>query len=663
MSAHELWLRVPRNVIAERGFGVTHLPRDRAAYLTGTGWTIDPLSGYLCPRVKADLTGSLAFADVTSDYSACAPFMVSDGTYPAALSHTAAAAFTLTTADEITAGRGLVLGFVAYGAGKAFTVEFGGRYALTLDNGTAELKGIGADAPTLAFAELYDADEWQMRPHLLYLYCQGDLVCVRRFYQQRQRGLFYREPSPVGGYALLAGKVTVKGEGPLTFAVAPERHELTFTATHSAISLPERTTTTVQSWLNWLPTPMTTAPVDGSTNNPTLTVDAGGSPHTDFTYTITATLDTDHGPNLYVTRARIWFPQLKVDDGADQVNLLATAGIGVDHIEDRRSLDPRSCGLTFHLKALPGYVSPYVQPNMRGQWYPFGTMRSDFYTTEPELELTNHHEVLSFGCETGWKRLDKALWSGENSYGGRLLAEVYRDVAQRGGLDSSEIVIYSGGYALPDESQDGPPLFDFRPGQSVADILLYLRDHFAATDLVRFRDDGLFYAEPRPTAASGVVWQWTTDPEDVINVAYGTSTVPRILRGSWRERINEDGFANEVWIVGADKDGQPLVAWATDWPSINDPTALNYVGEFRRMVIVDGGLTTQGLVNWVCCQVYERVRQLRHFVSFKGLYCAELLEGDLIEVDGRGVWRILTMNSTWSLSGPQGLAVYEAERP
>ena len=100
MSAHELWLRVPRNVIAERGFGVTHLPRDRAAYLTGTGWTIDPLSGYLCPRVKADLTGSLAFADVTSDYSACAPFMVSDGTYPAALSHTAAAAFTVEGRDQ-----------------------------------------------------------------------------------------------------------------------------------------------------------------------------------------------------------------------------------------------------------------------------------------------------------------------------------------------------------------------------------------------------------------------------------------------------------------------------------------------------------------------------------------------------------------------------------
>ena len=218
----------------------------------------------------------------------------------------------------------------------------------------------GLVSPTLAFAELYDADEWQMRPHLLYLYCQGDLVCVRRFYQQRQRGLFYREPSPVGGYALLAGKVTVKGEGPLTFAVAPERHELTFTATHSAISLPERTTTTVQSWLNWLPTPMTTAPVDGSTNNPTLTVDAGGSPHTDFTYTITATLDTDHGPNLYVTRARIWFPQLKVDDGADQVNLLARwiqrgdaehgrGGRGPGHAVERRI-----GGVAHHFDAAPG---------------------------------------------------------------------------------------------------------------------------------------------------------------------------------------------------------------------------------------------------------------------------------------------------------------------
>ena len=106
-------------------------------------------------------------------------------------------------------------------------------------------------------------------------------------------------------------------------------------------------------------------------------------------------------------------------------------------------------------------------------------------------------------------------------------------------------------------------------------------------------------------------------------------------------------------------------AAATDFPSIKgngDGTfPPNYVGEYRRMLVVDAGLTTQALVNWCCQCIYQRVRALRPTASAVGTFVSGVLEGDIVTVEGLGYWRITALRTEWTRQYVNGLTTYELE--
>jgi len=684
MPAHQLWLKVPRNVVFERGFGIQHKPGDVKDDLSGAAHSIDPLTGFACPKVTWSAEDPLNWSlsgDPVADYVY--------GTVPTTTKrwpiHTAEGEFTATSATELAAGHGFFFSFLIWqapstGSGQAreIRVKFGGGFTLKLSDGVAELlRGDGEAAETIGFQSFWPQEEWFGRFHTLYVYNIGTAVAVRRLGDAvRETGILAfdeaagdRSPK----FALQAAKVSIESTGHVAVFLAPERHDTTLSFQHAAIRMPETSTQEPEASFRWI-APNVTGEEEPPAE-PTITVldgdgsSLGDAPYEDFRYQVDATLTSDTSPNLYVTSTRVWFPPLTGSDGAAAQDLAAIDGIAVQRVTEKLSLADQDGRLDFDLIALRGSVSPYVQANMLGAWKPRGVLRAAFLTDRPTLGFPSRTlERLSFSARTRWKAFATQKWTGSETYGGKLLAEAYRDVALRAGLDASEAVIYAGGYRLPEPDDDGDEGLEFRNEQSIADILTYLRDQFGAGDVLRFRPDGLFYAEPLPTAHSGVTFHWSTPQTELADILAGTSDYPRVLRASWEEALSEEGFANEVFVLGYDKAKRPLLSFATDWDSINRPTLdligtinPNYVGEFRRLVIIDPALMRQEVVNWVCRQVFERVRKLRIFAKFEAMYVDTLLPGALVTIDGRGTWRLLSMETEWVKDAPAGLSSYEAE--
>lgn len=651
--ADQLLLGVARNRVTERGYGIAQTPGDEQERLSGN-FSIDPLTGFACAPVDLSFEDALTWPSDSSLF-AVSSFLMPNGSWYSGVCHRSDDPFVFWSTSSLAAGSGFFVGFVSYGAGSAWSLWWG-NLQLLIDGGRASLQ---LGAVELAAEQLWTPEVYEhtyAQPHYLYVYQVASRLCVRTL-GARPTGFL----APVGtGFP--GGPVAVSGEGYLAWQIAPERHDQLVELTHAAIGLPEGSTQEPSGAMqHWLPA--------GATTEFELLDETGASwpgspdpPYSAFGYRAQALLPAYTGPNGYITRVRVQFPQLKASDGLTPTDLLTLPNVRVLSVEDRRATDPASCELAFQVVGTPAALSPYVRANERVSWRPDGTQRADAYVSRPALNLpAATYETIAFGCELGWKRFEHAPWGGDGSYAGKLLGEAYRDAALRAGLDAGDIVIDTGGYRLPAEDADGRPLFDFRPDETVAQVLLYLRDNFGAGDLLYFAPDGKFHAAAEPSTPSGVTFYWAGADLDVEAITRGTETRPWVLGDSWRESFDETGFANDVWVVGQDATGVPLVAVATDWDSIRDDSAANYFGEFRKMVIIDAGLTSQPLVNWVAAAVLARVRTFRLRASFRAIYVPSLGEGAIVAIEDRGNWRLSAMTTRWDGNGPQGIAAYEAE--
>ena len=294
-----------------------------------------------------------------------------------------------------------------------------------------------------------------------------------------------------------------------------------------------------------------------------------------------------------------------------------------------------------------------------------GVQRAEFFTSRPDLEP--RVKTDDYGCEAelGWKHFTNVRWTGDVPLGGMTLGDAYRAVAMLGGLADAQIVINTGDFALPAQRMDGEPLFLFNPGQPLSEILAYLRDNWGGFDELYFGRDGKFYADAWTWEASGSTFGLTRPTQTIEELKNKTETDPYIHRDGWRQTMNENGFANEVHVAGQDLSGFPIIVTAIDWPSIKGNTdgtyPDNYVGEHRRLLLLDAGLITQAMVNTTCANIYERVRVLRPTATATGTFVSSLWEGDIIAVHTKGYWRITGMHTTWNRTWSAGLTRYELE--
>lgn len=732
--SHQLWLRMDRDRVTERGFGITHTPGDVVEILHGD-FEIEPVSGFACAKPDYSLEAPLDWTYQYGAFVEVAPFAgdpgdESDLPWPTVWSHRETGNFEFETV-ELPAGAGFVFRFITYDGGQPCELTRGPiRVGIAEGRLTLHLNGERA-----ADLQMWEAEEWHSQPHYLAVYAVGRRIVARRL-GPTDRHIAGWLPIPEDETPPLpAGPVTLTGSDYLTFGIWPERHRTTLDIESDPIALPEPSSTGTFALLSQLSPLMEEGPAIDVTrldaDGAEVTGDAVASePHEQVRaqavrYKVSATLASAEGANLYITRVRVKLPRKVENDGQVAVDLLAATDLPptpgwlrAPKVEEQRSLDPESCTIAFDLVADRDMLGPWVQPNMKGSFRlavpahephqqvgatpeeepaepeeppaepqepaPTAEQRAEFYTSRPSRVPQTSHETLRIEAELGWKRFREAKWPGEFTVAGMRLSEAYRRVAEVAGLADEQMVIAAGtDYELPRERADGQPLFDFQPGQPIAEILAYLRDHFSMRDLLRYAPDGLFHADPRPQAAGGTVFELSAyDPADpasrqaFLQAAGQPTDRPFIFRGTWQERFDETGFANEVEVVGMADDGSPLAAIATDWPSVRDPqtqvgedesgdpiyvSTFNYIGEFRRMVIIDAGLTTQALVNWVCRTTLARVRLLPVVAECEGSFVPDLLEGDIVEIAGRGLWRVRDMKTSWTRDWPAGRTQYGLE--
>lgn len=655
MADRALLLGLPHWTTFERGFVLLDdfgLAGNGAgvdpAQISGE-FELDPATGYACCETLLSLADALAWEELDTDWSDCAPFADDAGEPVGAALHTGSDPFSLTSTT--TPDAGVFVGFLPYAGGSPFTLGVGSNFLVRVDGGLVTLSELDDAGETeLASGRLWDVEQWTDQVHYLFVYQVGRRLIARQLGAAGNE----RVRSVVAWPTLdwTPAPVTVEGEGFLALAVAPERHATGLRVERAGVDLPEECTTEPAGSVESL----TPEGVDA----PELELqDANGvpledPPYTSLGYKVTATRPAIAGPNVYLTRVRAGWPALAGNDAQVGVDLLSLPGLAVTQVTEHRDLSVEAARVGFHLVAPRGTFSPYLLPNMRGSWQADGVARAEFWTSRPSLSRGTVLEEVSVEAELGWKRFVNTLWPGDQTFAGLTLADCYAQVALAAGMNEAMIDIAGGEFELPAQRADGQPLLDFKPGQRLSEMLTYLRDNFDAQALIRFAGDGSLVIEPRPTGASGVVF------------GAGDDGGPYLLRDTWRERFDETGFANEVIVIGKADDGAPLAAVATDWPSIrgheDGSLPFNYVGEFRRLTIVDAGLTTQELVDLVCREAYTLSRLLRLQATARGPLVVNLLPGDIVTVTGLGDWRVTSINATWDRDWRAGLAEYGLEK-
>lgn len=668
--ADRLWLKAARNVCGERGYTFTGLPRDLALSLTGT-FELDPITGLACPPVRLSLAEYFDFTPDPDD-GAFVEGMTSYGT--AANVHSGTGEWSAITADDaLVPNGGFFLWFVPYSGTGPIVVEFGtptNPWRLVLTRGVGELqwRDDGATFRTVAVEQLWAADTWSTQPHVLYVYAVGSRLCARTIGPDEARGLQATPSWDNWGAGLAGSGVRVSATGYLAWAVAPERHETTLHLQAETTDLPYTATQTPTAEAQTLlPTgvDIDLAVYDQDSNPIDLT--ASSVEVTGFSWSVDLACD-ETGPNAYVGQVTIAFPALYASDGVTGVDLAAVAQVAEVTLDEPLSGPAR---LTAKVRHAGTALSDYAQMNMPLVWQPGGSTRFVGFTLKaPVRAIPVAVEELVLEAHDLFKALETARWGGGAGYAGQPLEDAYADVLARAGFVGSQVHIYAGGYLLPaaDPSDQAPPPCQYRGDQSCADVLLDLSRNFGEGDWLRWRGFDFYAEQPVPSPAAGGAWSGITfrrDTDDNFDprTRERADGMPWVLGDSLNIDSEEEAFANDIWVIGLDSQGNPLVAQATDWTSVNDPSADNYWGGFKSLYVLNADLATQEAVDRLCDDLYDRCTQRVRTLPVSGPWRAALVPGDTVAVDGyEGVWwRVRSMRTTWNGQWPAGRTDYELE--
>jgi hypothetical protein len=659
MQDASLLIRAPRQVLREMGYTVDEQPGDVRDSLTGA-FEIEPSTGFACAPVTYDLT--TPFDWYYDDSTAYVPGRTPEGWL--AQVHKATDSFLAWTQDTLAAGDGFVLAFLPYASTGPVTVQFGDaahHWKFQMELGGVSLywqAGTADDWHQVAWGQLWEAERWVGQWHVLYVYCIGRRLVLRTLGVSESKYLDADPPLDGFSPALQPNSVYIKGSGALAWQAGPELHEAQLLLDSDLITMPQESTQA------WTVTVDQVAPT-GSSLVVQLRDDAGDivdtPPLTSFAYHVALTVPRE-GANGYVKRVNVTFPPLWSSDGSTPTDLDNTAGISVPRVELRRPMNG-SGSLTATVNDLTLDAADLLGMNVPISWTEGGAVRFTGYTVRAPRRALYPQDRLTITADDCWKLLRSRRVGGGAVYDGMLLSEAYTDILARAGFSGAQAQVTTGQYLLPDTPEEGEPAVQFKPELTCEQALVYLRDHFGADDMTRCSPTGVAEVKPRPTTPSGVTFLWETPRAEASAIAAGAGSLPIIQDGTWEDDIIEEGFANRVNVIGQAPDGTLLHAEMIDWDSVNDSSADNYWGDLVQLVVTDPALTDQATVNWVCNNIFDRVRQLQVLASCAARWQPNLQPGDLIEVEGRGTWRIRQMPGTeWSVGWPDGLGRYELER-
>lgn len=709
-----LILQEPRTVIDEPG-GASFMDftpgshdtiRDlvKQGLLTTSGVAFSETAGHFMGLPDYNLT-SMVSAEwtQTGTWVETQPGLQGDGDLVTFLAQKADADWELVETTAPAAGQGRFVTIITYdtkaddggvGTDSPITLTFGGVWKVELhDSGSAYLFEVATDPATGLTTETVRGQwEWMTSDtfrgtiHQLWIYQVQSKLIIASVFQSldgRRAGFAYRDEGAQEGaeddvdgegervkHALRSAPWRISGGGFCTVNISDQA----WIAGAASVTMNPTAIDQGGSTME-----LESATAHGSSNGPVAAsiacVDEDGSNWAVGTGTTsrryglgwTVSWTTTADDTFFLQAVDVKVPRLLRTEGWSGTDVLAIAGVADTQIELVREGDLTRENLRATLTCWGQDLAEYVQPNMAVRYVVDTVTRFRGLTTEASWEVLREGSPqsgeLMLQAEGLSKRFRKALWPGGKPFDGRLLTECLAEVLEAGGLDSSGYVLTSWPIRFADTPPGEAPSFVYRPGTNIDRILEDFQRKFYGTGLFHYfrLSDGKFILATVPTSGSVAAnFYQRSDAALAAGAEFQT-----IRDGSFQATFDESELYNVVIVLGQTADGRPLMARCIDWPSINDSTVSNYTAEPWPMVVADPAFQTQGMVNYVCRQLYERHRRPKTYASWVS-HRVDLFPGDLVGLVGSNY------GYTYRLTGIQlsgggdmdvtGLATYQGER-
>lgn len=715
MSA-QLWLQEPRSVLREPGFG-WHFeagPQQtaRVAALLASGrlqmdvdTTIyEAVGGHFMGRPDERLASMVADDwELTGGWTTVRPERNADGRPVAFLASTTPGHWSLRDQRTMPAGQGRYLCLLTYdtrsdaggqGTGGLVTLECGGVWRLELHaSGEAVLSEQCPpdDEGRITYAERQRfawmaSDRFASHTgtmHRLWIYDAGRKLVVRNVSTAANGsppgalcyagGSGTSDPNQVP-HALRSARWRLSGSGRVAVCLSPAG----FVPGPCRVAWPEPvpvgdggSTQRCQATLHGLGQVTPTIEALDETQQPWPQGSGSTAPDRRYGLAWEVSWTSTATQTFYLSGVTVKIDPLYSADGNSGTDVIALTNVADKSISLSREGDLTRERLSANFQSYRVDLASYCQANMLVRYVVDGTTvfrgltdRADWTIDADTNPATGK---LAISAEGLWRRFRKTLWPGGAPFDGRKLTDCLAEVLAAAGLAVSEYSLAAWDYRFPLPEPGEPPAIVYRPGTPIDRILEDLQRKFYGTGYVHYfrLSDGLFVLATTATGTSAATFYQTTAAAATAGLPYQTIRNPQ-------QTLDDSELYNSVLVIGespAGRDGAtlPIIARATDWPSINDRTAFNYVGELWPLVVADPGLKTQAAVNWVCRSLFERHRNPRVAMQWQSLR-VNVFPGDVVTLAGAnynydvkltGV--TLTKAADGPGAAPQGLASYQGE--
>jgi len=341
----------------------------------------------------------------------------------------------------------------------------------------------------------------------------------------------------------------------------------------------------------------------------------------------------------------------------------------VARISETLALEDSLHTVTLELK--PGALDTYrTISNLQGRLVVANAERCTFYARDPEYSIVDGHGQVKFlACENRLAKLKQAIISDKMVYDGMLHTDVVRDLLHCAGVPDAEILIDEDplGLRLPQPAEADAPLWCWADGTTVFEAIKHICGMFSGWSLFMqtITDDSwtFCYSDKRykgqTLADLALTNQFIAARADDLDAGHSRQLY------AFTQKIDTSQYYNEIWVVGENEAGDIIVSFwedANGWtnpPAIGATEITQYVGERRKLIVIDPGFNTQAAVEDVLDLLVDAHGTPKRTVSFKSGYDPLMRPGDVVYVPepSAAYWRVESI--TTDITPDAAFADYE----
>ena len=405
------------------------------------------------------------------------------------------------------------------------------------------------------------------------------------------------------------------------------------------------------------------APTSNGTNQSTtygveIVMQSADNRHTPFFYAYTAEKDP-----TFTTR-----PTTPFTVGSD-----SSASYHLDHAHLSAGLHPGAGRLTLQLTDnTPDTLAPYYyRVAMPIQLKSGSTVVFEGWTDPNELtplkEDTSIPRHLTICAVDRWKQMTRTWIRDLKDWSQQGHVTTVLQIMQRAGIDVSSAVVppntptYNTVMDLGETTLEQTTT-NVKKGwqpkhETAAEFVRRIAETFSGWDVGFYLDGTPFYL-PRD-------WYTVSSPQPGGVVTFYSSTAANPAGPTFRDPVTIrpiEPEANQIWVTaGNSRDGTPMISPVyTDWASINNPNAVNYLGRIQQEIGDLPGTYTCKQLKCAARKIFDQVRRRRRLAEFKAEFVPALQVGHVCTVGSYGNFRIQSIEADM-VHGSVAIATYTGE--